>query len=90
MGSLIPRDPRSFPQKDRPLAEMTMVAAQNFLLHGPESVTSTTKSECIDSGISRTYVPTSMNPIYSLLTVLLSQLIAKYGSTTNPSWINPT
>lgn len=36
---MIPRDPRSFPQKDQPLAETTMVAAQNLLLHGPESAT---------------------------------------------------
>lgn len=40
-ASLIPRDPRSFPQKDQPLAETTMVAAQNLLLHGPESTTFT-------------------------------------------------
>ena len=41
-GSLIPRDPRSFPQKDQPLA-------QNLLLHGPESITFTAKHKCIDS-----------------------------------------
>ena len=29
-----------------------MIATKNFLLHGPESVTSTTKNECIDSEFS--------------------------------------
>ena len=52
MGSLVPKDPRSFPQKDQPLAETTVIATKNFLLHGPESVTSTTKNECIDSEFS--------------------------------------
>ena len=44
----IPRDLRSFPQKDQPLAETTMVAAQNLLLHGPESTTFTTRNEFIN------------------------------------------
>ena len=52
MGSLVPKDPRSFPQKDQPLTETTVIATQNFLLHGLESVTSTTKNECIDSEFS--------------------------------------
>ena len=47
-GSLIPRDPRNFPQKDQPLAQTTMVVAQNLLLHGPESTTFTTKNKRID------------------------------------------
>ena len=47
-ASLIPRDPRSFPQKDQPLAETTMVAAQNLLLHGPESTTFTASKKSID------------------------------------------
>ena len=48
-GSLIPRDPRSFPQKDQPLARTTMVAAQNLLLHGPESTTFTAKNKRINN-----------------------------------------
>ena len=47
-ASLIPRDPRSFPQRDQPLAETTMVAAQNLLLHGPESTTFTASKKSID------------------------------------------
>jgi aspartyl/asparaginyl-tRNA synthetase len=50
-ASLIPRDPRSFPQKGQPLPEATMVAAQNLLLHGPESTTFTTSNKPIDGGL---------------------------------------
>ena len=48
-ASLIPRDPRSFPQKDHPLAQTTMVAAQNLLLHGPESTTFTVSNKPTDA-----------------------------------------
>ena len=44
-ASLIPRDPRSFPQKDRPLSQTTLVAPQNLLLHGPESTTFTASNK---------------------------------------------
>jgi aspartyl-tRNA synthetase len=47
-ASLIPRDPRSFPQKDQPLTGSTEVAPQNLLLHGPESTTFTTSNKPID------------------------------------------
>jgi aspartyl/asparaginyl-tRNA synthetase len=48
-ASLIPRDPRSFPQKGQSLPEGTTVVAQNLLLHGPESTTFSTSSKHIDS-----------------------------------------
>jgi aspartyl/asparaginyl-tRNA synthetase len=47
-ASLIPRDPRSFPQKDQPLTQTTRVAAQNLLLHGPESTTFIATKKTID------------------------------------------
>lgn len=47
-ASLIPRDPRSFPQKGQPVPEATMVAAQNLLLHGPESSTFSASTKHID------------------------------------------
>lgn len=47
-ASLIPRDPRSFPQKDQPLTAANEVAAQNLLLHGPESTTFTPSNKPID------------------------------------------
>ena len=45
---MIPRDPRSFPQKDQPLVETTTVATQNLLLHRPESAAFTTRNEFIN------------------------------------------
>jgi aspartyl/asparaginyl-tRNA synthetase len=47
-SSLIPRDPRSFPQKGQSLPETTRVATQNLLLHGPESATFTNRNKSID------------------------------------------
>jgi len=90
-ASLIPRDPRSFPQKDQPLAQTTMVAAQNLLLHGPESTTFTTSKKSIDGELPPLENVRSLllTQIRGLLTVLLSQLIAKYGDATNTSWIDP-
>ena len=69
-ASLIPRDPRSFPQKDQPLAETTMVAAQNLLLHGPESTTFTPGGKPIDGELPPLENVSSLlvDPISGLLT----------------------
>ena len=50
-ASLIPRDPRSFPQKDRPLSQTTLVPAQNLLLHGPESTTFTNSTKSVNDSL---------------------------------------
>ena len=67
-ASLIPRDPRSFPQKDQPLAQTTMVAAQNLLLHGPESATFTSSNKPIDGELPPLenvgFFPTDRNSQY--------------------------
>ena len=47
-GSLIPRDQKSFPQRGQHLAEMTMVTAQNCLLHGQESTTLITRNKPVN------------------------------------------
>jgi len=90
-ASLIPRDSRSFSQEDQPLAETTIVAAQNLLLHGPESTTFTTSNKPIDGELPplENVRFLQSTPIRSFLTVPLSQLIAKYGDATNTSWIDP-
>jgi aspartyl-tRNA synthetase len=52
-ASLIPRDPRSFPQKDQSPPGTTVFAAQNLLLHGPESTTFTTSNKPVDGELPR-------------------------------------
>jgi len=90
-ASLIPRDPRSFPQKDQPLAETTMVAAQNLLLHGPESTTFTPGGKPIDGELPPLENVSSLlcRPNFRFTDQATPQLIAKYGDATNTSWIDP-
>ena len=89
-ASLIPRDPRSFPQKDRPLSQTTMVAAQNLLLHGPEATTFTASNRSIDGELPLLEnVRSLLNPNLQSIDRLTLQLIAKYGDATNTSWIDP-
>lgn len=71
-ASLIPRDPRSFPQKGHPLTETTLVPAQNLLLHGPESTTFSNRNKSIDG---------ELPPLENVRTVLFQTLQSINNST---------